>query len=152
MWRVTMKETRRRRAVATAFATPEVANTFASYPVPVQRKLTKLRSLIFDVACTSGVGAIEETLKWGEPAYLTTQSRSGSTIRLGWKRAKPSQYAMYFNCQTDLVETFRALFANTLVFEGNRAIVFDERDELPLDALRVCIEAALTYHARKRSR
>ncbi len=67
--------------------------------------------MIFDVAAsTEGVGAIEETLKWGEPAYLTTASKSGSTIRMDWKGKKPNQFAMYFNCKTTLVETFRTMF------------------------------------------
>jgi hypothetical protein len=59
---------------------------------------------------TEGVGALEETLKWGQPAYLTRASRSGSTIRIGCRRADPHTYAMYFHCQTDLVHRFRALF------------------------------------------
>ena len=43
----------------------------------------KLRQLIFDVAAkTKDVGQLEETLKWGEPAYLTSESKSGSLIRI----------------------------------------------------------------------
>ena len=127
-----------------------VGAVFASYPPVIRRKLLALRSLIFKTAAsTPGVGALEETLKWGEPAYVT-QSKSGSTIRLGWKESKPGQYAMYFNCQTNLVETFRTLFPKELKFAGNRAIIFDEKDRPPTDALAYCIGAALTYHRRKR--
>jgi hypothetical protein len=62
-----------------------------------------LRELIFDVAAsTDGVGEIEETLRWGEPAYLTSQSKSGTTIRIGWKSSRPAEYAVFFHCQTDL--------------------------------------------------
>jgi Domain of unknown function (DU1801) len=130
-----------------------VAKTFATYPPQICRKLLVLRELIFDIAkTTEGVGPIEETLKWGEPAYMTAQSKSGSTIRLGWKKSKPTQYAMYFNCQTNLIESFRTLFPNDFKFEGNRAIVFDDDDEdvpINVDALCFCIAAALTYHLRK---
>ena len=78
-----------------------------------------LRSLIFKTAAaTPGVGELQETLKWGEPAYLTATSKSGSTLRLGWKKTTPQQYAIYFNCQTDLVDTFRALFPRDFEFEG----------------------------------
>lgn len=127
-----------------------VGAVFASYPPVIRRKLLALRSLIFQTAAsTPGVGALEETLKWGEPAYVT-QSKSGSTIRLGWKESKPGQYAMYFNCQTNLVETFRTLFPKELKFAGNRAIIFDEKDRPPTDALAYCIGAALTYHRLKR--
>jgi hypothetical protein len=127
-----------------------VAGTFAAYPPKVRRKLMALRRLIFKTAAgMGGGGEIDETLKWVEPAYVTAQSKTGSTIRIGWKKSKPSQYAMYFHCQTSLVETFRTLFPNDFRYEGNRAIVFHEDDVVPADALSFCIEAALTYHRKK---
>ncbi len=130
---------------------PAVARVFEAYPPPLRRKLMALRKLIFDTAAaTDGVGEIEETLKWGEPAYVTSQSKSGSTIRIDCKKSGPARYAMYFHCQTNLVETFRTLFPNDFKFEGHRSIVFDENDVVPCDALAVCIAAALTYHRRKR--
>ncbi len=111
-----------------------------------------LRRLILETAAaTDGVGPITETLKWGEPAYLTSASKSGSTIRIGWKTSAPGRYAMYFSCQTNLVDTFRALFPEALNFRGNRGIVFEESDAVPRDALAVCIAAALTYHRNKKS-
>ena len=111
-----------------------------------------LRRLILETAAaTEGVGPITETLKWGEPAYLTSVSKSGSTIRIGWKKSAPSRYAIYFHCQTNLVDSFRALFPDAFDFQGNRAIVFEDTDTLPADALALCIAAALTYHRRKKS-
>jgi hypothetical protein len=128
----------------------DVAQAFAAYPPPQRRKLLALRRLVLDIAAaTPGVGAIEETLKWGEPAYRTPASKSGSTIRLGPVKASPSQYALYFNCKTTLVDTFRTLFPQELRYDGNRAIVLDIADAVPRDALAFCIQAALTYHRRK---
>ena len=132
------------------FADFAVEKIFESYPPTMRRKLLMLRSLILQTAAaTDGVGEITETLKWGEPAYVTAQSKSGSTIRIAWKKSRPTQYAMYFNCQTNLIESFKTLFPNEFAYEGNRAIVFDETDEWPKDALACCIAAALTYHRRK---
>ncbi|WP_158560370.1 hypothetical protein [Paenibacillus contaminans] len=34
-------------------------------------------------------------------------------------------------------------------YEGNRAIVFAEIDEIPVVELKQCIALALTYHTRK---
>ena len=111
----------------------------------------RLRELIFAVAkATPNVGEIEETLKWGEPAYVTAISKTGSTIRIAWKKSMPKQYAMYFICTTNLVATFRTLFPQDFQYEGNRAIVFDQDHTVPLDALRFCIAAALTYHQKRR--
>lgn len=131
------------------FSNPAVAQVFDAYPPQIRRRLLALRKLIFDTAASAaGVGELEETLRWGEPAYLTP-SKSGSTIRINWKRSSPTQYAVCFICHTNLVETFRMLFPNDLAFDGNRAIVFHQAEPLPSDTLAFCICAALTYHLNK---
>jgi hypothetical protein len=123
---------------------------FGAYPRPIKARLLALRRLIFDTArTTKGVGALEETLKWGQPSYLTAESKSGSTIRIDQVKAEAGQYAVYFHCQTDLVETFRELYPD-LRCGGNRCILLDAGEKLPEKALRHCIALALTYHARKR--
>jgi len=132
---------------------PDVVKIFESYPPGIRKKLMALRALILEVAAqTTGVGPLEESLKWGEPAFVTAASKSGSTIRIAWKKARPTQYAMYFNCQTTLVDSFKTMFPKMFRFEGNRALEFDEHDNVPVEALRICIGMALTYHAKKRER
>ena len=133
-------------------ANTAVAKAFEAYPPSIRRKLLALRALILKTAAsTQGVGELEETLKWGEPAYLTSESKIGSTIRINWKKSAPGKYAIYFNCQTSLVETFKTLFPREFEFEGNRAIVFSESSAVPTDALAFCIRAALTYHRGKKN-
>ena len=125
---------------------------FDSYPKPVKAKLLALRKLILDTAKkTKGVGAIEEALKWGQPSYLTSESKSGSTIRIDQVKAVPDQYAVYFHCQTNLVETFRELYPD-FSYSGNRAILLDVKAKLPEAALRHCVALALTYHSSKRKK
>jgi Domain of unknown function (DU1801) len=132
------------------FENNAVAQAFNAYPPNMRIKLLVLRELIFQTAAaTEGVGELEETLKWGEPAYVTSQSKSGSTVRIDWKKSKPSQYAMYFHCKTDLIENFRMIFPTEFKFEGNRAIIFHDSDIVPMDSLAACIAAALTYHRSK---
>lgn len=127
------------------------AAAFKSYSEPVKTRLLALRKLILDTArTTKGVGAIAEALKWGQPSYLTTESKSGSTIRIDQVKAVPGQYAVYFHCQTNLVETFRELYPD-LKYSGNRAILLNARDKLPRAELRHCVGLALTYHLRKKS-
>jgi len=129
-----------------------VARKFETYPLEIRKKLMALRKLILKTAAsTEGVGTLEETLKWGEPAYVTAESGSGSTVRIDWKKAKPTQYAIYFNCNTDLVETFRTLFPTEFRFEGNRALVFEQSETVSTEALAFCVAAALTYHRGKNS-
>jgi hypothetical protein len=124
---------------------------FASFPAPVRDRLLHVRDLIFDTAArTDGVGEISETLKWGEPAYLTARSGSGSTIRLGRDKASGAA-AIHFICHTNLVDEFRRLYPDALRYEGNRSIVLGEDETADEAALRHAIALALTYHIRKRT-
>ena len=110
-----------------------------------------LRRLIFDTArATKGVGALQETLKWGQPSYLTAETKSGSTIRIDQVKSAANRYALYFHCQTDLVATFRELYPSELSYGGNRSILLDAGQQLPQTALRHCVALALTYHLNKR--
>ena len=73
---------------------PKVSAVFDSYPQNVRTRLFFLRQLIFDEAASiEGIKEIEETLKWGEPSYLTPKSKSGSTIRIAWKESQEEQYS-----------------------------------------------------------
>jgi len=119
--------------------------------MPLKAKLLALRRLIFDTAqATKGVGVLQETLKWGQPSYLTPETKSGSTIRIDRVKSTANQYAVYFHCQTDLVETFRELYPRELSYGGNRSILLNAEDDVPEPALRHCVALALTYHLNKR--
>ena len=132
-------------------ADPAVVAVLDAYPPAVRRRLMALRKLILDTArVTEGVGPIEEALKWGQPSYLTSESRSGSTIRIDRMKSGDDQVAVFFHCQTNLVETFRELYP-ALPYSGNRAILLDAEAKLPESALRHCVALALTYHLAKRN-
>jgi hypothetical protein len=128
-----------------------VEAVFASYPEPVRAGLLKLRGLILETAeATDGVGTIEETLKWGQPSYLTGETSSGSTIRIAPADAKSGfDYAMYFICSTSLVSAFESLSSDVFSYEGERALLFSVGDEVPVDELRQCVRMTLTYHKVK---
>ena len=133
------------------FSDAAVEAAFDAYPKPLKAKLLALRRLIFDTAGNiDGVGRLEETLKWGQPSYLTPQTKSGSTIRIDRVKSAANQYAVYFHCQTNLVETFRELYPTELNYGDNRSIILNANDEVPEPALRHCVALALTYHLNKR--
>ncbi len=122
----------------------KVDEIFAAYPNVIRKKMQTLRELVIETAReTSGIDVLEETLKWGEPSFVT---RKGSTLRMDWKEKFPDQYAMYFQCTSRLVDTFRMVFGNRFRYEGNRAVVFRLNEKLPITELKECIRAALTYH------
>jgi hypothetical protein len=129
-----------------------VEAVFDAYPRPVKARLLALRRLIFDTARrTEGVGRLQETLKWGQPSYLTPETGSGSTIRIDRIKSPTAQYAVYFHCQTDLIATFRELYPTELRYGGNRSILLDAEEDMPQTALRHCVALALTYHLRRKA-
>ena len=130
----------------------DVAAALAAFPSDVRQQLEQIRCLIFAIAAeTPGVGPLTETLKWDEPAYLTQETKSGTTIRLGWTPAEDRPSAVLFNCQTTLVATFREQFPDTFGFQKNRALLLDPTEPLPVDELSACLALALTYHQRRKS-
>ena len=135
------------------FESGEVAAVFNSYPDKLNPKLLRLRQLILETAeKTAGVGRLEETLKWGQPSYLTPETKSGSTVRIGVSNPETNEYAMYFHCQTNLVPSFKHKYRDNFTFEGNRAIIFKSGDKLPVKELKDCISMALTYHLNKKQK
>lgn len=126
---------------------PEVKAVFNRYPKEVREQMETLRQLVLQVAQeTPEITKLEETLKWGEPSYLAPK---GSTLRMDWKAKSPNQYALYFQCSSMLVNTFKLVYGNTFSYEGNRAIVFRLEDKLPVSALKNCIRTTLQYHKVK---
>lgn len=90
-----------------------VKQKFDLYPNHIKPKMVSLRNLIYEVAeAADGVGVLEETLKWGEPAYLPSTTKRGTTIRIDWKPRSPDQIAMYAHCNTTLIPNFRTLFGS----------------------------------------
>lgn len=127
---------------------PNVNLVFENYPEAVRGKMLQLKELVIETAKEiEGLDVLEETLKWGEPSYLT---KYGSTLRMDWKPKMPHQYAMYFKCTSRLVETFKIMFKDDFEFEGNRAIVLKLEDKIPKEKLKKCIKATLTYHLVKK--
>jgi len=61
----------------------QLATTIAPWPAGAQAHFHTIRTAILSAAAdTPHVGPITETLKWGQPAWLTQASKSGTTIRV----------------------------------------------------------------------
>ena len=124
----------------------DIAAIFRRHPEVTRAKLLALRRLIIDTAArTDGVGRIEETLRWGQISYLTPETRSGTTIRID---AEGDGVALFVNCQTNLVERYKAIYPETFEYSGSRAILIPGDRSVDEAALAHCIAMALTYHRR----
>jgi hypothetical protein len=122
-----------------------VAAVFRGYAPATRNRFMKVRDIILKTAARMDGVNIEETLRWGQPAYV---AKGASTIRIDAVKNEPGRIAMYFICHTDLIAGFREHYP-TLEYGGNRAILFDAKAKLPEDALRHCISMALRYHTGK---
>ena len=130
------------------FADERVGAAFAAFPEPARQGLLALRALVLQVAAdTPEAGRIEEALRWGQPAYLTPETKSGSTLRLGIPRA--GGFAIFAHCQTSLIADFRDVVGDRFRYEGNRAVVFTAPEQNDVAALSMLIRRALTWHLRR---
>ena len=129
----------------------DVQAAFEAFPPEARHRLVEIRTIILDLAAADDrIGAITEALKWGEPAYLTAATGSGSTIRLGYPRGRRDCATIYFICHTPLVAEFREQFGDRFGYEGNRAVLLPVAGEVERVALAIMLSAALTYHLRAR--
>jgi len=125
----------------------QVAEVYDGYPEQVRSVLLSVRNRVFYCAKSASVGPLSETLKWGQPSYLTDTSKAGTTIRLAMSGTKP---AVFLNCNTTLVDGYRSDFPTAFAYLGNRALILpDSFDETVLD---ICLTRALTYHRTRRER
>ena len=128
--------------------TGPVADVVAGFSPAAQARFAIVRAWIFEEAAALGVGPLTETLKWGEPSYLTEATRAGTTVRLAWKAKALEDLQLLVHCQTRLVDTFRERFGDTLSFSGNRAVHVPLEGPVAEGPIRQCIALALTYHRR----
>lgn len=128
---------------------PSVAAYLADCPPPVRDGLLELRALVYQVAGEDPrIGPLRETLKWGEPSYVTETSRSGTTLRLAAKKSMPDTYGLFFNCRTRIAERITDLYPKTFVFDGKRGLLFSAGREIPVEQVKACISLVLTYRLK----
>jgi len=131
------------------FLDPAVKAAFEAYPQELREALRDLRSLVLDTAAAMpSIGAVEESLKWGQPAYRPKALRTGTTVRLGPIKAARADYALFVHCQTSLIADFKELYPKRLRYEGKRAILFSIGEAVPVEPLKHCVALAFTYYKR----
>lgn len=128
----------------------EVSAAFLNWPVSLRGVLHPVRDLVFEVGNrTPDCGQIVETLKWGQPAYLTEKPRTGTTLRLGPAPEAPGRGALFVHCSTTLIADFQAQYRDLFEYSGNRALILPTALGERREALAHCIALGLTYHKRK---
>lgn len=132
------------------FASQRVEEAYNLSDTIAREGLLLLRDMIFETAQgRPEIGSIEETLRWGQPAYLTPQTKAGTTLRLGV--SKFARFALFVHCQSRLIPEYLSAYPMWDRVDGTRAVLFDHATEI--DPLRHgwLIEQALTYRLRKKT-
>ncbi len=161
----------------------KVEEVIKQYPEWAQESFLFLRQILYQTAANNEfAGELTETVKWGEPAWLTEQSQSGTTIRIAWRKKYARAIGIYFHCNTSLVSTISALYPDDFQYEGHRGLILAISDSVdknsginnkvqenqicskkrqanqrmhsnyPIDAIEHCFELALNYHVNKCNR
>lgn len=135
----------------TPFQDIQVKTTYDAYPPAARLFLLNIRELVFTLATQSDeVGQVTETLKWGNPSYLTHSPKSGTPLRLTWLSKSPFDCALSVHCQTIMLEEFKQAYPECR-YDGRRSLLLDYRQPMPTNTVSDFIRMALTYHARKRA-
>ena len=127
-----------------------ITQTIASWSPDAQAACRSCAALFDSVAAEAGIGALDNSLKWGQPSWRPIKPRTGATLRLGWSNAAPDTLSIYVDCKTNLAARFSDIYP-AIVNDGRRMISFS----MPLDgqqtALRHLAAMTFTYHLRKRA-
>ena len=128
-----------------AITSAEIQTAYDAFPPAVKSGTMALRTLIYETAKgISGLAAPTECLRWGQPSYITP---IGSTLRIGIP--KSGGFALYAHCQSTIISQFAQGFGADFQIEGNRAVLFQSKDDIQPEKLRLMIEHALTYKRKK---
>ena len=122
----------------------DVDRVIRRYEPATRAGVLALRDLIYlGSANLPQIGTLQEALRWGQPAYLTSK-RAGSTLRLGPHR--DAAFAIFAHCQSTIISSYAQAFPGWDRIDGNRAILFDSPDQIEPERLSHLIRHALTYH------
>jgi len=118
------------------------------WPDPVQARFQSMRMLFLDVAEQADIGPLDESLKWGQPAWRPSRARTGSTLRLNWSDTAPDRLLAFVDCKTDLASQMQTRCPD-LPNDGRRALSFALEPSHD-DALWQLAHLTFTYHRTKR--
>ena len=132
-----------------------IKKAYDAYNKDDRKVLLAVRDMIYATASTDErIGTLTETLKWGEPAYLTEATGAGSTLRLGYSKLVQGP-AMFVSCSTPLLRHLKSLDTEgTLDYFGLRDIAIPQSGEVwtpqQKKMLQTCILETFTYHLNKK--
>ena len=123
----------------------------ATWPVSAKEMLWRCRAIFHDVAEQAKVGTLDETLKWGQPSWRPSKSRTGSTLRIDWNPKFPDRLSFFVDCKTDLAARMQTLYPDLPENDGQRHLAITLSAPLPEQAITHLADMTFTYHRAKRA-
>lgn len=123
----------------------DVLDRISHWPIAAQLRLQVIRGLFHEVADAADIGPLDESLKWGQPAWRPRKPRTGSTLRLDWSQNSPDRIIAYVDCKTDLAAQMRMRFPDLPGNDGRRALAFSLGNN-DTDAIWHLAWLTFTYH------
>ncbi|WP_267166705.1 hypothetical protein [Sulfitobacter sp. F26169L] len=107
-----------------------------------------MRALILLAALDANVGPLEESLKWGQPAWRPKRARQGSTLRLNWQDNSPHTIVLFVDCKTNISATIHEIYPTDFEYESGRALRLTLGAPLPVQAIDHLARITFTYHLK----
>ncbi|MEM7520466.1 MAG: hypothetical protein AAF307_05460 [Pseudomonadota bacterium] len=127
-----------------------VLTRLRSWPDAARAAFQTCRAIFHAVADEAKLGALEESLKWGQPAWRPKRPRTGATLRMSWDPATPEHLLLFVDCKTDLAARMQHLYPDLPVNDGRRQMAVSLEQALPSQALRHLAEMTFAYHLDRR--
>lgn len=118
----------------------QVQAVLDNMPPQMRKGAIALRHLIYDTAAQLGQNPPQESLKWGQPSYVSTQ---GTPLRIA--ASKHGAFGLFAHCQSTVISEFAQIFGNDFAIQGNREVSFANVADIQPDKLKQLIVHALTY-------
>ncbi len=119
-----------------------------SWPDAAQQSLLTCRQMFHDIAAKAAIGPLEESLKWGQPAWRPKKPRTGSTLRMDWSPKYPTHLSLFVDCKTDLAARIQNLYPTFPQNDGRRHLAFPLAAPLPEQAIAHLAEMTFGYHRK----
>lgn len=123
--------------------------TLLSWPQQAKDQFCEIRALILAAAEQADVGVVEESLKWGQPAWRPKRARTGSTLRLNWQDNSPQTIALFVDCKSTISATMRDIYPHDFQYESNRGLRLYLGTPLPEQAIDHLARLTFTYHRKR---
>ncbi|QFT59564.1 hypothetical protein FIU94_12085 [Sulfitobacter sp. THAF37] len=121
-----------------------------SWPLPARDALWACRAVFHATAEQTGIGPLEESLKWGQPAWRPRAPRTGSTLRMGWTPDDPDRISLFVDCKTDLAARMAEIYPDIGANDNRRQIRLDLTRPLPDQAIAHLSQMTFCYHLSQR--